>query len=220
MSILTLHERAEGKAGALRREGWVPVGYIVRGQPTMTMKAIEGDLVRALATAHGGGMVDVQFDGEKKKRNAVIKLVERGILDRRIQTVVLMDVNLSEELTVDVPIVGIGMPDPVKRGEALLDHPTNHVKIRGKAGDLPSQIEHDVSAMQVGDHVTAGDLAMPSGMELIGNADALVFSVSVLRAVQVDTDSAAGEPEVVGSAEPEATTQPEPEPEPEAPASE
>lgn len=200
MEPLVLQERTEDKPKRLRAAGLVPVGYIERGKETRKMQAPEASVKRALAQAHGKGTLPVAFEGDKKKRNAVVKALETSVLTKRISTLVLMEISMDEVLTVDVNVVPVGTPVPVANGEATLGHPTSHIKVRGKASDLPSSIPIDVSAMTIGDHINAGDVTFPEGIELVSSPEATLFTVQVLRAAVAEETSVeeGAQPEVIG----------------------
>lgn len=202
MEPLVLQERTDEKPNRLRAAGLVPVGYIERGQETRKMQATEASIKKVLAAAHGQGTLPVAFEGDKKKRNAVIKSLETSLLTKHISTLVLMEISMDEVLTVDVNVVAVGTPGQVAAGEATLGHPTSHVKVKGKASDLPSAIPIDVSAMVIGDHINAGDVTLPEGIELVSPAEATLFTVQIRRAVVVDEAPAeeGGQPEVIGEA--------------------
>ncbi len=186
MSALNLKNRDNTKPNAMRNAGWIPVGYVIRGEPTLTLKATEGDLLKAMAGAKGAGMITVNLEGETKTRNAVVKQVQKSLMQKHIQTVVLMDLNLNETITVDVPIHHVGTPAAVLAAEGTLVHPNLMIQVRGRAGDLPSHIDVDISQLAMGEHITAGEVELPKGMELASSADAILFIVKVLRAVVIE----------------------------------
>jgi large subunit ribosomal protein L25 len=56
--------------------------------------------------------------------------------------------------------------------------------------DIPSNIEVDVSHLEVGHHVNAGDIALPDGVKLLSSPDATLFSMQVLKAVSLEPELA------------------------------
>jgi large subunit ribosomal protein L25 len=200
MSALNLKNRDNTKPNAMRNAGWIPVGYVIRGEATRTLKATEADIIKAMAGAKGAGMITVNLEGETKTRNAVVKQVQKNLMQKHIQTIVLMDLNLNETITVDVPIHHVGTPAAVLAAEATVVHPNLQIQVRGRAGDLPNHIEVDISHLEVGHHITAAEVELPKGMELASSPDAILFIVKVLRAVVLEETHAEtpAEPALIG----------------------
>jgi len=67
----------------------------------------------------------------------------------------------------------------------LLNLAQDHVEIEGLPANLPSNLHVDVSALTaVGQHVTAGELALPEGITLITDLETVLVTVSALTVVQ------------------------------------
>ena len=75
----------------------------------------------------------------------------------------------------DVVVISIGNPEAVANGEAMLTQPTSHVKLRGKVADMPEQLEVDVSQLGIGDTVSAHNLVLPAGVDLLSAPDATLY---------------------------------------------
>jgi large subunit ribosomal protein L25 len=56
--------------------------------------------------------------------------------------------------------------------------------IEALPGDIPSSIEHDVTALEIGDAVRVGDLAIPSGVTVLQEAEEIVVQVSAPRVAE------------------------------------
>ena len=71
--------------------------------------------------------------------------------------------------------------------------------------DLPTSIEVDVSGLEIGDRLTAGDIKLDKGLTLVTSPDSIVASVMPPQAVEEEptasADEAAPEAEESQSAE-------------------
>jgi large subunit ribosomal protein L25 len=79
-----------------------------------------------------------------------------------------------------------------------MDVVTHTLDVKGPAGKLPEHFEIDVSALNVGDHITAGDVKLPAGFGLITPADTVIVAVEGSRTESDDaaiTAAAAPAPE-------------------------
>ncbi len=205
MSVLHVQERSEEtKPKALRKSGLVPMALVAKGGVTTLVQGKLLDVRRALASAHGAGMIDVELEG-KKKVGAVVKSVDRDILTRALIHVTLQQVNKDDKIKVDLPIVAVGMPQIVTDGEAILVHPTDHIKVRGKVSDIPDSIEIDISGMALHDAIFAHQAKLPEGVELLSSPDSQLFSVTVAKEPELEVAEESTSVEVPTVGETEAT---------------
>ena len=54
--------------------------------------------------------------------------------------------------------------------------------------DIPAHVEVDVSTLEVGHHINAGDLELPEGIKLLSSPDATLFGLQYLRAVSLEPE--------------------------------
>ena len=157
------------------------MALIEKGKGTILIQAPEKDLRDALAHASGLGQLKIQLSGESQSRSVIVKDVDKDYLANKLLHVAVLEVAETDVITIDVPIVPIGVPPPVVRHEATLLHPTSHVKLRGKIKDLPEHFEVDVSAFEIHDSISAGDLKVPEGVELLTPIDATLLTIALLK---------------------------------------
>ena len=73
-------------------------------------------------------------------------------------------------------------------------HRDPHARDQGPAGKLPERLEIDVSALEVSDHVTAAQVALPAGFSLITPAETIVVGVEGSRTAAEDAALTAAAP--------------------------
>jgi large subunit ribosomal protein L25 len=78
----------------------------------------------------------------------------------------------------------------VKNRGAVMDIVLHSITILGPANALPEQIEHDVTDLDVGDHVTAGDLKLPPKIKLDMDAHTILISVEASKTEAEAAESA------------------------------
>lgn len=82
-------------------------------------------------------------------------------------TVVHVDfqvVDPDQPVTAEVPLVTVGEAVELDRADGLLEQALFTLPVRAKPSEIPSSIEVDVSALAVGDHIRAGEIALPPGV--------------------------------------------------------
>jgi large subunit ribosomal protein L25 len=79
--------------------------------------------------------------------------------------------------TVVLDLVGAEDAPGVKEG-GVLEQITRELNIEALPGDIPDTIQHDVSALVIGDTVTVGALSAPSGVTLTDDPETVVATVT------------------------------------------
>jgi len=190
MSVLQVEARTAGKPAQLRRKGILPMALVERNRTTRMIQASEADLRKAMYHADGLGRLDIEIAGEKKPRKVMVKQIDKDFLKQQILCVTLVEVSADDVVKLDIPVLAINVPENFEGAGLSLMHPTSHVKVRGKMSAMPERIDVDLSHLEVGHHINAGDVELPEGIELLSSPDATLFSLQVLKAASL-------EPEVV-----------------------
>ena len=193
VTTLTFHTRAKtGTTGAkaARREGRVPGVLYGHGSP-LSISVESRDLADLLATGGQSHIVDATIDG--KHDSVLLRDVQRHPISHRPIAADFQRVSQTEAVTASVPIVLLGVSPGVKDDGGVLDTVTHALEIKGPAGKLPEELTLDVSALEIGSHIAAHEVALPAGFTLLTPGDAIVVSVELTRAIVGDTPPADGD---------------------------
>lgn len=178
----------------LRRKGRVPAVLYGHGKKNehLSIPAIQ---VQTLIRQHSK---TVKLDGAVKD-TALISEVHWDPLGIEVLHLDLIRVNLKELVEVSVPIHRHGDPAGVHEGGILFEN-VHEVEVRCPAGQIPESVGLNVTDLHLGGNLTAGDLEIPSGVELVTPADTVVAHIEEPRAEveEVQPAEEAGvEPEVI-----------------------
>jgi large subunit ribosomal protein L25 len=167
--------QAFGKSGArkLRRAGRIPAVVYGKGRETTSIAVAESALREALIK---GRHTVLAIDTGGQTEYAVIKQIQQHPVRRQILHLDLLAVDLAVEVELPVPLELVGEAVGV-RGGGILDHVTREITVRGLPQEIPSVIATDISALEVGDHLTVADLRVPPGITILSESDALVASI-------------------------------------------
>lgn len=114
-------------------------------------------------------------------------------------------VDLNERVVTRAHLKFVGEPIGLKKAGAVLMHPVNEISLSCLVTNIPDQIEVDVSALDVGGIIHAGEIQLPvSSMTLLTDADTVVVQVIVIKAEEEATAEAAT---IEGVAAPVVTTE-------------
>ncbi len=203
LTTVTIHPRAEiGTTGAkkARREGRIPGALYGHGGSQAI--AVDAKTLNELLTSGGQShIVDATIGG--KKESVLLREVQRDPITHRPIAADFQRVSSTEAINAAVTIVTVGVAPGVKEGGGVMDVVTHALEVKGPAGKLPEHFEIDVSALNVNDHITAGDVKLPAGFTLITPAETVVVAVEGSRTASDDAAITAAAP-VAAPAEPAA----------------
>jgi large subunit ribosomal protein L25 len=152
-------------------------------------------------------MLDVAV-GDGKSTKVLLKEVQHHPLTDRIIHVDFQKVSLTDKFKVLVPIEVVGEPIGVTRDGGILELLVREVEVECLPSDIPGQLEIEVSALEIGGHLSLADLVIGSdAVTLSDDSTITVAQVSAPRVVDDDTEETEGEEEESTSTEPEVITE-------------
>ena len=186
-----------GKAvSRMRRAGRLPGVVYGHGvdSANVSLDAHEFELLRRHTT--GNTLIDLKVDGGRA-RPVLVHGVQVHPVNRRPLHVDLFLVRMTEEMTVDVPLVPTGASRAVDELGGTLLHLIESVKVRALPDHLPESIEYSIDSLEDFDAtVHVRDLTMPGDVTLLNDGDEAVAKVQQPRLeVEEEPVAAEGEPE-------------------------
>jgi large subunit ribosomal protein L25 len=170
---------------SLRRTGSLPAVIYGHGVPSqsITIDAHEFELLHR----HTGpnALVDVSVDGNKAAP-VLIQAIQRHPVHQRVLHVDLLAVRMTEELTVEVPIVFTGTSPAVELNGGTLLHMTESIRVRALPDHLPQSLSLSIESLvdyEVTLHVR--DLEIPSDVTLLTDLDEAVVRVQAPRQEEI-----------------------------------
>lgn len=131
----------------------------------------------------------------------LIKDVQWDHLGAEIIHIDLARVDLTSRVRVDVQLVLTGEAVGLKETGTILEQFFSEIEVECLATEIPEVVKIDVSHLNVGDSVTAGELKLPEGVVTTLGKETILAAVHVVAEVvePEPTEAAAGaEPEVIG----------------------
>ena len=194
--VLKVKKREQTGSAAtrrLRRLGQVPVVLYGHGEDNEHL-AVPSDQVKALLRHHGK---TVELAGDVKD-TALVSDMQWDPLGIEVLHMDLMRVNLSEKVEITVAIHTHGDPVGTREGGILIEN-QHDVEIRCSAGSIPEHVGLNVADLHLGQSLTAADLELPDGAELITPGDTVVAHIEEPRGATVESAEVdmGSEPEVI-----------------------
>ena len=162
-----------GKGGArrTRRAGKIPAVIYGHGDDPRHVSLPAREFTAAIR--HGGTNVLLTLEIEGEDQLAIPKAIQRHAIKGTFDHVDLLAVRRGEKVTVDVPLSIVG--EVVSGG--LLSQEHTSVTLQAEATHLPTEIEVSIEGLEIGAHVTAGDLVLPTGSALTGDAEQILLAI-------------------------------------------
>ena len=159
----------------LRGKGDVPGVVYGYQTETLSVSVSEADLIKTLRESGRNGVINLEVEGQTL--NVVLSDFQRDALKGSFKHVDFLAVNMSEELEVAVAVHTTGEAAGEKEG-GVVNQPNREVNVKVKPSDIPDSLEVDVSALEIGDHLSVGDIRDKVSYEILDEDDFLLVSVT------------------------------------------
>ena len=172
------------KTRFLRRQGITPTHLFGHNLKSLALQCDTVSLQRVVAQAGETRPVNLKIEGEKLLRMAFIREVQKNEVTGQLLHVDFYQVKETEKIKVDVPISFVGEAPAMKEKGRSLTHGVTSLSIECLPGDVPPQIEIDLSPLEeVEQPVYVKDIILDPSITVSTDPDQLVVKVSEARAV-------------------------------------
>ncbi|QZN87370.1 50S ribosomal protein L25/general stress protein Ctc [Cellulomonas sp. C5510] len=171
LAATTRTEFGKGAARRLRRAHQIPA--VLYGHGTEPVHVALPGHETMLAVKQANALFEIELEG--KATLAIAKDVQRDPVKNVIEHVDLLIVRRGEKVTVEVPVTVVGESAP---GTIHIVE-TQTLTLQAEATHLPEHVEVSIEGLQAGTALTAGELALPTGALLEGDAEQVIVTVTV-----------------------------------------
>lgn len=176
-------ERGKNSNRRLREGGLVPAVVYGGGRDPVPVQVHKKTLLELMRSTEGHNPVFLlQLAGTGKSRHAMIREMQVDPVSRQLLHVDFQRVLMTEKVRVSVHVELVGTPYGVKTEGGMLEFVTRELHVTCTPDKIPAKLQVDVSGLHVGQHVEAGDVKLPAGVELTDEPGRVVASVSHTRA--------------------------------------
>ncbi len=178
LEVRPRERRGSRESRRLRKAGLIPAVIYGRGEPHAIYIA-ERDLRRAV-TGEGGthAIFDLVIQGDGGTHAVVLKTYQKDPLRDTVIHVDFHEVRLDRPIHTSVAVQLVGEPAGVREG-GVLSQVNREVAIEAKPGDVPVNLELDVSGMAIGDTLRVADLGEVAGVTYLDDLDTVLANVTL-----------------------------------------
>ncbi|GLE54463.1 50S ribosomal protein L25/general stress protein Ctc [Mycobacterium montefiorense] len=189
LSVTVRTETGKGASRRARRDGRIPAVLYGHGSDPQHLELPGHEFAAVLR--HSGTNAVLTLDIAGKEQLALTKALDIHPIRRNIQHADLLVVRRGEKVVVEVRVL--------IEGEAasgtLVTQDTNTIEIEADALSIPEQLTVSVEEAEPGTQFTAGQIALPSGVNLISDPEMLVVNVVTAPTAEDLEEEGAGEAE-------------------------
>ena len=192
--VLEVHEREVTTKNAnrrLRATGQVPAVVYGAGLNPASIQVRQRKVEEILRSGSGGNTVFLlQLHGTDKKRHAMIRELQTDSLTGQMIHIDFQRILLDQQVRVAVPIELHGESIGVKNEGGFVDFVTREVEVECLPNQIPASFELDLTHLHVGQHVEAGELDLPEGVELHVEPERVIVSVALRKVAEIEEEVA------------------------------
>ena len=198
----TKREVTGKKVSYLRAAGRLPAVVFGRGLDSDSVSVDTHEFETLRRHAGANTLIDLSVDGGKATP-VLVHGVQTHRVTRKPLHVDLYVVRMTEELTVDVPLVSEGVSDAVENAGGTLLHTLESVRVRALPDHLPQSIHYSIDSLRTfDDAIHVRDLEIPEDATLLTDLEEVVAKVLPPRVEEepVVAEAAEGEEGAEGEA--------------------
>ena len=180
---ITIQRRTNGGKGdarRLRRSGLIPAVFYGPKRRTVVVGVQADEFEERLAHLEGSHLIRLLHadvtDGELHDKMALLREVQRHPVTGSVLHADFYEVDLTERLTVSVPVRFVGKAAGVVAG-GILQPVLREVEVECLPTEIPDHIEVDVSALGIHEAVHVADLRLPEGVTPVGDLGRTLVTV-------------------------------------------
>src|SRR6201986_1566675 len=196
LTVSVRTQTGKGASRRARRDGKIPAVLYGHGAAPQHLELPGHDFAAVLRHSGTNAVLTLDIDG--KEQLALTKSLAIHPIRRSITHADLLVVRRGEKVTVEVNVEVVGDAVP----GTLVTQETNTILIEADALSIPQSLTVSVEGAEPGTQFTAGQIELPTGVNLIADPDSLVVNV-VVAPTEEDLESE-GAGEVVEGEEPAA----------------
>lgn len=183
MSELILKATARDVLGKktrfLRRRGITPTHLFGHGVKSMSLQCSTAELKDIITRGGSTRLVSLDIEAEKNPRSVFIREIQVDTITDQLIHVDLYQIQKTEKMTADIPIILIGEAPATKSRENILQQSLTRLSVACLPEKLPPQVEIDLSSLEdVHSAIYARDIDLGPDVTITTPDDQMIVKIS------------------------------------------
>jgi large subunit ribosomal protein L25 len=192
---------------ALRKQGITPIHLFGNGIESLALQCDSSELKKVIAHEGATRLIDIEIEKEKQPRSVFVREIQRDALSGQLVHVDFYQVNKSEKMTAEIPIIFVGDSPASKSKINMIEHQLTHIEIEAFPDKIPPHIEVDISSLkEAGDAIHVRNIKLPEDVSTTADPDQIVVRVSRIKVAEEPQAAAPKAEETKAEEQPETKT--------------
>lgn len=167
------------KTRFLRRRGITPTHLFGHGVKSMSLQCGTAELKDIIARGGSTRLVSLDIEAEKDPRSVFVREIQIDTITDQLIHVDLYQIQKTEKMTADIPIILIGEAPATKSRENILQQSLTQLGVSCLPEKLPPQIEIDLSQLEeVNSAIYARDIDLGPDVTITTPDDQMIVKIS------------------------------------------
>src|SRR6056300_37381 len=168
----------------VRGEGSIPAVVYGMGMEPVSVEVNAREFTNALKTEAGSNII-FNLEVGSDKYTALAREIQKHVYRNEF-----LHVDLTKTVDADVQLNFIGTPMGVKEEGGIVQTIISSLTISALPTNIPTSLDLDISGLNIGDNLAAGDVSLPEGVELADEEDeSILITITVPRSA-IEEDQA------------------------------
>ncbi len=182
LKAIVREDMGSAESKRLRKDGNIPAVVYGMGMDPLSVAVNAREFRNALKTEAGTNVI-INLEVGSDNYTALAREIQKHPYRDEYLHIDLIQIDLTQTVEADVQIDFVGIPLGVKEEGGLVQTVNSSISISALPTNIPTSIELDISALNVGDNLTATDVNLPEGVELANEDDeSLLVTITLPRA--------------------------------------
>lgn len=182
LKAIVREDMGSAESKRLRKDGNIPAVVYGLGMDPLSVAVNAREFRNALKTEAGTNVI-INLEVGSENYTALAREIQKHPYRDEYLHIDLIQIDLTQTVEADVQIDFVGIPVGVKEEGGLVQTINSSISISALPTNIPTSIELDISALNVGDNLTATDVNLPEGVELANEEDeSLLVTITLPRA--------------------------------------
>ncbi len=159
----------------LRASGGVPGVVYGKGLAVPSKIAIDAKALTDMLKGNPYAVLDMEIPGAGKQPVMLAEL-QRDPISRQMLHVDFRRIDMNEKITTSARLDFTGVSPGEKEG-GMLQLVLHEIDIECYPKDIPDAIAADVGGLEMGEHLTIGDLTLPAGVTAVQDPETVIVAV-------------------------------------------
>ncbi|HUY30082.1 MAG TPA: 50S ribosomal protein L25 [Acidimicrobiales bacterium] len=185
-------ERGSRSSRRLLHAGHVPAVVYGHGVEPVAV-SVNARALRGALTSEAGVNALLDLDVAGAHHLVIARELQRHPVRQTLSHVDFQVVSRDEVVSAEVAVNLTGEPLGVTRAGGTVEHLVLSVQVKAKPADIPTHLDVDVAALEIGDSLQLGDIALPSGVSIDADLETAVVVAHPPKGESAEAASAPAE---------------------------